>query len=520
MGKLSASNQSILDDPAVALRRKLEWFPDSLGNWSGVDEVHNLADKGLTRTDKTPGQSPVVSSILHEVDAFNRIQAVTTNSQPVAHVNDPAGNLVFDGTYVYQYDAWNRLVEVNHAGSLVYDGSATDDFDADGKIHPNTNNNPVHEIGDLVVRFQYDGLGRLMLAQKPVSGSPPDPTYKTEHYYYDGVRRVQEVIQTPGDPEDSFETAHEYVYGPGYVDEFVLESQKSGGAQQDFYVLQDANFNVMALTNASGGVVEQYQWEPYGLLAAKDTDTGGTIPHSHIGHQGLFFYRFNPQTGDTATLSTTAIGLYFNRNRWYSPHLGRFMTRDPRGTSMPGFAQPCPQSAFGAGCDCEMPKIEECQGCGCGGCDDCCDSGIIEPCSAGSCFEDGMNLHEYVQSNPVLNKDPAGTFVLVATLAAASTSRTADFEKARSDVIRGIGITALLTYLVYRLEQVVSDAITDITYDADRSRRKGLCFCFDMGSPDNPSWGNHYRYGTCTTTYECNRTCRLKGYIYGICSSR
>jgi hypothetical protein len=131
-----------------------------------------------------------------------------------------------------------------------------------------------------------------------------------------------------------------------------------------------------------------------------------------------------------------------------------------------------------------------------------------------------MNLHEYVQSNPVLKVDPNGTSGLLATVIAVSTGVAADLGKAHGDIVRGVGITAFLTYLVYRLEQAISDAIADITYDVDRSRRKGACFCFNMGSPDNPSWGNHYRYGTCTTTYECNRTCRLKGYFYGICSFR
>jgi len=51
-------NPSVLevDDPEVALRRKLEWFPDSLGNWSGWDEDPNLELAGQTRTDKTPGE--------------------------------------------------------------------------------------------------------------------------------------------------------------------------------------------------------------------------------------------------------------------------------------------------------------------------------------------------------------------------------------------------------------------------------------------------------------------------------
>jgi hypothetical protein len=212
---------------------------------------------------------------------------------------------------VYQYDPWNRLVEVNQAGSLIYDpdNPSTDDFDDDGKIHPNETNNPVHEIGDLVVRFQYDGLGRLMLAKKVHSGSPPNPSFTKEHYYYDGVRRLQEVLQTPSTPTDQFITQHEYVYGPDYVDEFVLETYRdSGDNQQPLYILQDANFNVMALLDNQGAVVEQYQWEPYGLPATVDV-MADPRPSNRLGHQGLFFYRFDSSDGFTPGMQ----GLYYNR---------------------------------------------------------------------------------------------------------------------------------------------------------------------------------------------------------------
>ncbi len=335
--------------------------------------------------------------------------------------------------------------------------------------------------------------------QKPRQGTTGRTTRSVTILYND----IAKIIQTPGDPTDLFETAHEYVYGPGYVDEFVLESQKSGSAQQDFYVLQDANFNVMALTDANGGVVEQYQWEPYGLLAAKDTDTGGTIPHSHIGHQGLFFYRFNPQTGDTATLSTTAVGLYFNRNRWYSPHLGRFMTRDPRGTSMPGFAQPCPQSAFGPGCDCEMPKIEECQGCGCGGCGECCDSGIIEPCSAGSCFEDGMNLHEYVQSNPVLNVDPAGTFSLGEVLGSVAIGAETDARHNAGVIARGGIIAGFLSYWLYVHAEGLEEAFREIGRTTRREYDRRECYVLYLWCL---SWGRDMN------CWEALQHCRRNGY--------
>jgi len=372
MGKLSTSNQSILDDPAVALRRKLEWFPDSLGNWSGTVEP-DITPGGLTRTDKTPGQDPITTEIRHEVDAFNRIEAVTTDSQPVAHVNDSAGNLVFDGVYVYQYDAWNRLTEVNDAGSLT-----TDDFTSDGKISQTTG----HEIGDLVVRFQYDGLGRLIMAQRVHSGSPPAPVYRTEHYYYDGVRRIQTVDDngTPANSADDL-TQHEYVYGPEYVDEFVLQSQRTVVGEQvvqkSFYMLQDANYNVMALLDDTGAVIEQYQWEPYGSLATLDT-TASPRPDNSVGHQGLFFYRFD--SGDT--LSLNALGLYYNRNRWYSPNLGRFTSRDPIET-----AQLVVSAAIS---NAQTFSI------------------VAGAFTVTGHFVDGMNLFAYQGSNPVNRSDAGG----------------------------------------------------------------------------------------------------------------
>ena len=33
------------------------------------------------------------------------------------HRADPNGNAIFDGEYFYQYDAWNRLVQINRRGT-------------------------------------------------------------------------------------------------------------------------------------------------------------------------------------------------------------------------------------------------------------------------------------------------------------------------------------------------------------------------------------------------------------------
>ncbi|MFQ5807773.1 MAG: hypothetical protein ACE5I3_15105, partial [Phycisphaerae bacterium] len=250
-------------------------------------------------------------------------------------VHDIVGNLVFDGAYWYQYDAWNRLLQVNHAGTL----SATD-FLTNGQLDPE----PGHEPGELVARFAYDGLGRLIHKQ----GTLDSGQLLKEDYYYDGVRRIQAAIQRPPaapppppPPESMFEmmgffggvwgrTEREYVYGPEYVDEFAFVLDEAGDA---FYVLQDANYNVMALVDAAAEVVEQYVYGPYGDLVPVHADNPAD-PLARMGHQGLFFARLDGWADDPPMVPG-AVGLYYNRNRWYSPHLGRFIERDVNETALP-----------------------------------------------------------------------------------------------------------------------------------------------------------------------------------------
>ena len=82
-------------------------------------------------------------------------------------------------------------------------------------------------------------------------------------------------------------------------------------ASQDRYVLRDANNNVVALTDANQQSQTQYRYEPYG----KTTQTGAADP--------------NPQqyTGR----ENDGTGLYYYRNRYYSPQTGRFISEDPIG---------------------------------------------------------------------------------------------------------------------------------------------------------------------------------------------
>ena len=92
--------------------------------------------------------------------------------------------------------------------------------------------------------------------------------------------------------------------------------------------LHDANFNVTAVADDQGTVVERYAYTPYGeatiLNGASDfgrdrsaVDTGGSDILNEYLYTGR---RLDPETG-----------LQLNRNRFYASHLGRWVNRDPIG---------------------------------------------------------------------------------------------------------------------------------------------------------------------------------------------
>lgn len=325
LGKLDANGTAIVPHQDVSLDVQQVWKLDNLGNWVEFNRFEDWDGSGGL-PDRTKLSSHITNGRNEITQRIDGNGGISTESQD--YLYDPNGNLVFDGWYVYQYDALNRLVQVNEGDQLNYnpdDITGSDDFEDDGRpVDPN-------DLGALVGWYRYDGLGRLILALVPGgSGS------QVEHYYYDGVRRVQTVVEGATSQDDR--AVHEYVYGSDYVDEFVLQSYRdTGGVQQPLYMLQDGNYNVMGLADASGNVVEQYVWSAYGevlnveTLASPPSGAPTHWPDNRVGHQGLFFYGFYPDT----RLSTDqwAFGVYHNRNRWYSPAIGRFLQADPNETA-------------------------------------------------------------------------------------------------------------------------------------------------------------------------------------------
>jgi RHS repeat-associated protein len=239
--------------------RTQAWDFDALGNWDSLT---------------TDGGSP-------QTRTHNKQNEITAVSGATTPTFDANGNMTTDETgKQYVYDAWNRLKIVKNSG------------------------------GTTLKTYVYDALNRRVA--ETAGGATTD-------FYYSADWQVLEERDTAR----TNDTKARYVWSPVYVDAVLLRDRDTaddGTLEERLWVQQDANFNVTALVDNNGEVVERYVYDPYGVATVLD-ETWSVIGSSayswlHL-HQG-------------GRLDATS-GLYHFRNRDFSPTLGRWATMDPIG---------------------------------------------------------------------------------------------------------------------------------------------------------------------------------------------
>lgn len=318
--------------------------------------------------------------------------------------------------------------------------------------------------GLLVKHYSYDGLGRLVRTQSPWPNPQEGPItkqVKSERFFYDGIRRIQELVTDPvlstkgallsgdpglielaeadgevlgeeeeaqegdfvfdgdasslkledgqagangsggapeggGPPEYELVTylAREYIWGPGDshagVDELVVYFDANRWA---YWVLQDAGGDVVAVCDMQGSdpaggnaarVCGQWRYDAYG--AATAAEHLAAFPQIHCGHKALFFDRLDMGVDVSGAEPPRLIPyshlLVHMRNRAYSPQMGRFMQPDPNATALTLIEA---ASYHGRGLDAMVAAFD-----------------------VQSLYGDGMNLYEYLGSNPWSRRDPLG----------------------------------------------------------------------------------------------------------------
>jgi RHS repeat-associated protein len=217
----------------------------------------------------------------NELDNYtcNNVNELTTINNPGQKnlVYDASGNLVQGYTPAgYQFTA--AYDSANHLTSFTY-------TDGNGAVN-NT---------------QYTYLGSLLLEKTQyLNGTKTSDT----RYVFDGSQATQER-------DGNNNVVNEYTWGlglPGGIGGLLQVAQ--GGNPYSY--LYDGKGNVTALLNASGQPAAAYQYDPFGQPQ--------TLLASVTQPMGFSTKAYDPQTG-----------LSYYGYRFYSPSLGRWLTRDPLG---------------------------------------------------------------------------------------------------------------------------------------------------------------------------------------------
>ncbi len=340
------------------------WSLDALGNWLGhargvatEERSFNKANELLTRS--IPDATTPIVSLLHDYDAAgNRVRR---------DAEAASGGV---DNWLYTYDAWNRLVRASFA--------------------------PGGDTANAVVRAEYTYNGLHQRATRRAAADTALGLAASDAgntYYYDSAWRLcEERAATHWDGAAEFTPAKitQRFWCPLYIDALIAtQTDTTGadpgpGADGDFtdaifentlYAACDRKYDVIAMTDADGNLVERTEYSPYGVARHRppaDLNGDGKIdgvdqlilfnawgaslgsgvynPDADINFDGQVngsdflilsnnfgadpappgaISKLGNTVGYSGYIYDDAIGMSLARFRWFDAETGRWATRDP-----------------------------------------------------------------------------------------------------------------------------------------------------------------------------------------------
>ncbi len=272
-GELNANKDAIVSKTFAQ-----DWSLDATGNWATFKDDQDGAGWDIQQSRQHNEANEVTSASSWATPAHDRAGNMVTLPKPAS----PANGLSLT------WDAWNRMVKVE-----------------DGQ--------------DVVAEYTYTGDNRRVITKTYSGGMLSE----TRHFYYtDRWQTIEERTAAGGTIAADPDT--QYVWGDQYVDALTLRDRDTTGdglLDERFYALQDANWNVIAISTPDCQIQERYTYTAYGTAEVRDADFAPTAAASAYAWP----YTYTGRRLDAET------GLMYYRNRMYHPELGRFVSRDPVG---------------------------------------------------------------------------------------------------------------------------------------------------------------------------------------------
>ncbi len=254
----------------------------------------------------------------------NPLNQYTDTSYPTESFSyDRDGNMTADGTYAYTWDGENRLIGVAPASSPV-NGDKKLEFKYDymgrrvEKIYSLHNGSTwveqTHE------RFVYDEWNVIM-----VLNGNSDPVNQTLRKYTWGLD-MSELAGSGVAPGVSPVVSG--IHGAGGIGGLLAGEEMSGTHQGSYWYFYDGNGNVGQILKYEAdspptiSTAARYEYDPYGNVIGPDPDNDGDWQEHATEYAKANPIRFSTKWFDKS-------GLGYWGYRYYSPRLGRWMSRDP-----------------------------------------------------------------------------------------------------------------------------------------------------------------------------------------------
>jgi len=295
-------------------RQNDDWTLDGLGNWA----TNPYTDQGIAAVTETRDHTDFNEINKRTIAGNNTTQTLDKNGNILDTGKQIVGGKIFKGGKIRMvWDSLNRLRQ-------IYENNDT----------PGTTGDDT-----LIQELTYDCHNRRM---RMVTTNNTTGLNGTIDYYYHGNRVVEEH-----DASDVI--IRQYTYGNYIHEVWTLDDRTGGitiaqlndgtGGERKFYH-QNTLYSTFALTDETGVIAEAYQYDAYGLPtvwsgAGVDTvwftnddvvsTTTNGAPVSAVGNRRLYTGHY------FESLDLVESGLENDVNRWRSPDLGRYVSRDPIG---------------------------------------------------------------------------------------------------------------------------------------------------------------------------------------------
>ncbi|PKK88218.1 MAG: hypothetical protein CVV64_19660 [Candidatus Wallbacteria bacterium HGW-Wallbacteria-1] len=285
-------------------------------------------------------------AVTYSYDAAGRM----TGKGDEAFEYDADGNMLSDNTSFYTWNSDNRLIQVEK----TLEGCRHDKYQGYGYGHL--------KHGRTIVAYEnYDYLpndwrrvARKLTRYVPQNNGKGNDNTTTEQstFYsvYDGNDEsheylLSEVAANKNKPaHNELKLVREFVNGPGTDD---IKYTRYGVTS--LAMLKDGLGSIIALTGAEAQIVAQIGYNAWGEFMWSGNDEGAPCSVDQLGayleriqntrnfgktaHNGWNFGRhFASELSPylyTARRYSDFTGQYYNRHRFYSPALGRFVSKDP-----------------------------------------------------------------------------------------------------------------------------------------------------------------------------------------------